>query len=49
MSDRVPPQRSVMRKPSFLEIADEANSYDGSFLEFDSGKESFELSQDFRL
>jgi len=38
-----------MRKPSFLEITDEANSYDGSFLEFDSGKESLDFSQDFRL
>ncbi|OAX36301.1 hypothetical protein K503DRAFT_784458 [Rhizopogon vinicolor AM-OR11-026] len=43
MSETLAPQRSVMRKPSFLEIADEASSYDGSFLEFDSGKESLDL------
>lgn len=40
----VAPQRSMMRKPSFLEITDEASSYDDSFLEFDSGKESLDLS-----
>lgn len=44
MSEKVAPQRSMMRKPSFLEIADEASSYDDSFLEFDSGKESLDLS-----
>lgn len=44
MSEKVAPQRSVIRKPSFLEIADEAGSYDGSFLDFDSGKESFDFS-----
>jgi hypothetical protein len=44
MSEKVAPQRSMMRKPSFLEIADEPSSYDDSFLEFDSGKESLDLS-----
>ncbi|KIJ66321.1 hypothetical protein HYDPIDRAFT_26682 [Hydnomerulius pinastri MD-312] len=37
------PHKSMMRKPSFLEIADEAPSYDGSFLDFDSGRESLDI------
>jgi hypothetical protein len=41
------PQRSVIRKPSFLEIADDANCCEGSFLDFDSGKESFDFTRDF--
>ncbi|KAG1757136.1 hypothetical protein EDB19DRAFT_1932795 [Suillus lakei] len=45
--DATVPQRSVMRKPSFLEIADDTNCCEGSFLDFDSGKESFDFSRDF--
>ncbi|KAG2156663.1 uncharacterized protein EDB93DRAFT_1127808 [Suillus bovinus] len=41
------PQRSVIRKPSFLEIADDTDCCEGSFLDFDSGKESFDFSRDF--
>ncbi|KAG1828126.1 hypothetical protein EV424DRAFT_1387292 [Suillus variegatus] len=44
---QMPLLRSVIRKPSFLEIADDANCCEGSFLDFDSGKESFDLSRDF--
>ncbi|KAG2044475.1 hypothetical protein BDR03DRAFT_1087066 [Suillus americanus] len=44
--DMAVPQRSVIRKPSFLEITDDVNCYEGSFLDFDSGKESFDLSFD---
>lgn len=47
VGDTTVPQRSVIRKPSFLEIADDANCCEGSFLDFDSGKESFDLSRDF--
>ena len=43
-SEKAAPQRSIMRKPSFLEITDDTSSYDGNFLEFDSGKESLDLS-----
>lgn len=46
VGDTAVPQRSVIRKPSFLEITDDANCYEGSFLDFDSGKESFDLSFD---
>jgi hypothetical protein len=46
MGDNTVPQRSVIRKPSFLEIADDVNNYEGSFLEFDSGKEFLDLSRD---
>ncbi|KAF8844103.1 hypothetical protein BDN67DRAFT_963188 [Paxillus ammoniavirescens] len=41
-----PPHKSMMRKPSFLEITDEAPPYNGSFLDFDSGKESLDLPRD---
>ncbi|KAF9245762.1 hypothetical protein BU15DRAFT_70832 [Melanogaster broomeanus] len=43
-----PPHRAMMRKPSFLEITDEAppSPYEGSFLDFGSGKESLDLSRD---
>lgn len=41
------PQRSVIRKPSFLDIADDASCCEGSFLDFDSGKESFDFTRDF--
>ncbi|KAG1754843.1 uncharacterized protein EDB91DRAFT_256139 [Suillus paluster] len=44
--DTTVPQRSVIRKPSFLEIADDTSGYEGSFLDFDSGKESLDLSRD---
>jgi len=47
VGDTTVPQRSVIRKPSFLEIADDANCCEASFLDFDSGKESFDLSRDF--
>ncbi|KAF9225420.1 hypothetical protein BS17DRAFT_751167 [Gyrodon lividus] len=40
------PHKSMMRKPSFLEIVDDAPSYEGSFLDFDSGKESLDLPRD---
>ncbi|KIL00972.1 hypothetical protein PAXRUDRAFT_7759 [Paxillus rubicundulus Ve08.2h10] len=40
------PHKSIMRKPSFLEITDEAPSYNGSFLDLDSGKESLDLPRD---
>lgn len=43
VGDTAVPQRSVIRKPSFLEIADDVSCYEGSFLDFDSGKESFDL------
>ncbi|KAG2076857.1 hypothetical protein BDR04DRAFT_1200024 [Suillus decipiens] len=41
--DTAVPRRSVIRKPSFLEIADDTICCEGSFLDFDSGKESFDL------
>lgn len=46
MNGDKPPHKSMMRKPSFLEITDEAPSYNGSFLDFDSGKESLDLPRD---
>lgn len=47
VGDTAVPQRSVIRKPSFLDIADDVNCCEGSFLDFDSGKESFDISRDF--
>lgn len=47
LGDTTVPQRSVIRKPSFLEIADDSHNCEGSFLDFDSGKESLDLSRDF--
>lgn len=41
--DTAVPRRSVIRKPSFLEIADDTSCCEGSFLDFDSGKESFDF------
>ncbi|KAG0707507.1 hypothetical protein DFH29DRAFT_1055481 [Suillus ampliporus] len=46
VGDTTVPQRSVIRKPSFLEIADDTSGYEDSFLDFDSGKESLDLSRD---
>ncbi|KAG1864774.1 hypothetical protein DFJ58DRAFT_772719, partial [Suillus subalutaceus] len=46
VSDMAVPQRSVIRKPSFLDITDDVHCCEGSFLDFDSGKESFDLSSD---
>ncbi|KAH7886144.1 hypothetical protein F5I97DRAFT_1928018 [Phlebopus sp. FC_14] len=44
------PHKSMIRKPSFLEITDETPSeappYDGSFLDLDSGKESLDLPRE---
>lgn len=47
VGDTAVPQRSVIRKPSFLEIADDTNYCEGSFLDFDSGKDSFDFTRDF--
>ncbi|KAH7930396.1 hypothetical protein BV22DRAFT_1191228 [Leucogyrophana mollusca] len=46
IGERATPHKSMMRKPSFLDITDDGPSYeDGSFLDFDSGKESLDLSR----
>lgn len=41
-----PPQKSMIRKPSFLDIADESPFMDNSFLDLEGGKESLDLSTD---
>ncbi|KAH7909786.1 hypothetical protein BJ138DRAFT_1154402 [Hygrophoropsis aurantiaca] len=46
-SEKTAPQKSMIRKPSFLDITDDGPSYENSsFLDFDSGKESLDISRD---
>lgn len=40
------PQKSMLRKPSFLDITDEGPYTDNSFLDLEGGKESLDLSTD---
>ncbi|KAI6047963.1 hypothetical protein EDC04DRAFT_2620756 [Pisolithus marmoratus] len=41
-----PPQKLMIRKPSFLDITDEAPLMDNSFLDLEGGRESLDLSTD---